>query len=115
MLKKVMFSWGYDMKAQVRRLLSRWGTEVCWGENRVQAMLHTTGSKSWRSMESQIMPLGKIADGQYVYIGPASPCPCVGDILQVGRETYDVRRMEKIQLGNKTLYAWGLCVKKGGD
>lgn len=66
-------------------------------------------------MESQISPLGMVADGQYVYIGPTSPKPSVGDVLQVGNAAYCVRRIEQLKLGDVPVYTWGLCVKKGGD
>ena len=102
------------MERLVRKLLARWGSDIRIGNTHVRGMLHHSGSKSFRIMERDFSPLGQIPDGQYVYIGPASPSPQTGQVLFLGELAYEVRRVEQIRLGNAVLYTWGLCVRRDG-
>lgn len=102
------------MERLVRKLLVRWGSDIVLGQTHVRGILHHSGSKSFRNMERDFSPLGQIPDGQYVYIGPASPSPQLGQTLLQGAIAYEVRRVEQVRFGNAVLYTWGLCVRKDG-
>lgn len=105
------------MRRMAERIFHRWGTDMILrqaGEDFcLRGMLHHSGSKSWRNMEKSFTPLGEIADGQYIYIGPVHPAAAAGDTLIVGEKVYELRRTERVWLGNTPLYCWGLCVEKG--
>ncbi len=110
-----MFLWGCNMANLVQKLLLRWGREIWLGQTLVRGILHHSGSKSLQNMQSAFSPLGQIPNGQYVYIGPANPCPEIGDRLVAGGLAYELRRVEQVRLGKAVLYTWGLCVEGGRE
>lgn len=107
------------MRRFTEKVFRCWGTELTLrregAEWRLRGFLQHSGSKSWRSMEKNVSPLGQIPGGQYVYIGPAQPAAAAGDVLRLGDKEYELRRAELVWLRNKPLYCWGLCVERGGE
>jgi len=102
----------------IRKILDKWGTELvlrqAGSELRLKALLFHSGSKSWRNMQNAYSPLGKLPNGQYVYIGPVQPAAAAGDTLILGDKVYTLRRVERVWLQDTPLYCWGLCVEKEG-
>ena len=105
------------MRRLVEKVFRRWGADMVLqqaGEAfNLRGMIHYSGSKSWRNMEKQFTLLGEVPGGQYVYIGPVQPAAAAGDTLVSGGKAYELRRVERVYLGNVPLYCWGLCVEKG--
>lgn len=80
-----------------------------------KGFLQHSGSKSWQNMRAQYCPMGRIPAGQYVLLVPVVPEITEDDVLVCGELQVVVRNMETVMAGDKPLYRWGLCVRKGGD
>lgn len=97
-------------------LLTRWGTELTLvraGEERtVRGLLQPVRSTSWQSMEDMATALGTVSQRQYRYIGPSDGDVRQGDVLRLGTERYELRRVETEYVGDRPLYQWGLAVKR---
>lgn len=81
----------------------------------VRGFFQPVQSKSWQNASAVATPLGEIAQGQFVYIGPAAVSAAEGDVLQVGENFYSFRRVEPYYYGGSQVYLWGLCIEKGGN
>lgn len=79
-----------------------------------KGFLQHSGSKSWQNMRVQYCPAGRIPAGQYVLLAPVVPEVAEGDTLICGDLQVTVQRVETVMAGEKLLYRWGLCVRKGG-
>lgn len=105
------------MKAVVERLLARLGGELilkqAGRETRLRGLIQHSRSKSLQNMRQSFSPVGRVPDGQYVYIGPAQPAVAAGDELVFGGKVYILRRVERVWFRNTPIYCWGLCVEKG--
>ena len=101
------------------RLIDCFGTPMVLrretGDRKVKGFLHHSGSRSWQRTNVEYSPLGKIPEGQYLYIGPAEPVPKVGEELRREDKSFEFRRVETVLLGSRVLYCWGMCVEKGGE
>ncbi len=105
----------YAMEAVLRRygsslVLRREGEDIPF-----RGFLQHSRSKSWQNMEHQAGPMGKIPRGQYVLILPMEPEIAEGDTVVQDALAVQVRRIETVMLGDKSMYRWGLCIKKGGE
>lgn len=103
----------------IKLLMEHYGTGLLLcrdGETReFKAFLQPVTSKSWQNMERLFGGLGEIPRGQYLYLGPPEVLLAAGDELQAGAQSYIVRKAEALSLGDRPLYLWALCVRKGGD
>lgn len=107
------------MRLMVERLLARLGAELvlkqAGQETRLRGLIQHSRSKSLQNMRHDFTPIGRIPDGQYIYIGPAQPAAAAGDELVLGDKTYILRRVERVWFRDMPIYSWGLCVQKGVD
>ena len=102
------------MRRMVEKILQQYGTELILNEGtKIRGFFQPVLSRSFQNMVSMETPLGEIPRGQYVYIGSAAQAVAVGDILQVGAQSYVFRRVEPYDYGGSPAYIWGLCVEKG--
>ena len=85
------------------------------GEHQIRAFLQETRSRSLNSIQRDMVPLGEIPKGTYIYIGPADPAAKEGDSLSFQGKTYEFRRAEQVTVQDQEVYCWGLCVQKGSD
>lgn len=81
----------------------------------IHAFLQETRSKSESGAQREMMVLGEVPKGLYVYIGPVTPEAEAGDVLMRGDKSFLLRRTELVMVGEHPAYCWGICVKKGGD
>lgn len=85
------------------------------GEHEIRAFLQATRSRSKDHATREMTPLGEVAKGQYIYIGPVEPMAQTGDELLWQSRIFEVRRAEPVMVGEDPAYCWGLCVEKGGE
>ena len=109
--------WGSDMRAQVEKVMARYGTDMKWVRNGVEktvrGFFRAVNTTSWQSIESEATPLGEYSRGQYAYMGPVGMAVKEGDTIRLGEKEYLFRRVEPYWYGNQAVYLWGLCVEKG--
>lgn len=107
------------MRRMISKILKSYGipAKVTHGEASVETRIffQPGTSRSWQRMESSVGPLGEIPGGQYLYIGPAEQEIAIGDQVEVGGESFVIRRAEHYRDQNGPVYWWGLCVEKGGE
>ncbi len=107
------------MEAAIGKMISRYGSPMKLVQNGMQfdirAFLQETASRSEGGSQWDVMPLGEVPKGVYVYIGPVSPEALAGDDLLYREKTYQLRRTHLVAVGEEPLYCWGICVEKGGD
>ena len=108
------------MQQMIAAILMQYGSTVTvrsldGSQTVVRAFIQPVTAKSWRNMRKSVHELGDIPAGQFVYIGPAEPCPGEDDVLVCAGQRYAVRRAEVLVLADEALYTWGLLVKIGGD
>ncbi len=60
-------------------------------------------------------PLGEIPRGQYICVLPVAVPVEVGNVVEVGQKSYQIRRVEDMRVGDGVMYRWCLCVQKGGE
>ena len=96
-------------------LLSRYGTQITWKSSVIRGFFQSVNSRSWQNMERMYGPLGEIPRGQYICMLPAAVAVTPGDVLGVGQGQYQIQRVEDVRLGDRVLYQWCLCVRKGGE
>lgn len=84
-------------------------------EKQVRIFFQPSTSRTWKSMEPVVSPLGQIPGGQYLYIGPAEQEIAQEDEVRVAGDVYILRRAEAFRDRNGLIYWWGLCVQKGGE
>lgn len=105
------------MRSMVERLLARLGAELVLRQSGEETclwgLIQHSRSKSLQNMRQDFSPIGKIPNGQYVYIGPAQPAVAAGDELILGDTVYILRRAERVWFRDMPIYTWGLCVQKG--
>lgn len=103
-IEKVLRRYGSSL------ILRRSDKTVCF-----HGFLQHSGSKSWQNMERSFGPLGEIPRGQYVLLAPLDPELKEGDTLVQGTLETAICRLETVTVGDKAVYRWGLCTKKGGE
>ena len=81
----------------------------------LKVFFHSVNSSSWQNMERMFLPLGELPRGQYICVFPAGVTVCSEDTLEVGGQTYLVRKTEPMWLRTDSIYQWGLCVEKGSE
>ena len=107
------------MKRMITRILKQYGVPAVLeheGQSvSLRIFFQPSMSKSWDSMNPIVTPLGQLPGGQHLYIGPADQPISQGDQVDVGGESFIMRRVE-IYLDQKgPVYRWALCARKGGD
>lgn len=104
------------MQAMVEGLMAQYGRDVTLvqGESSrvVRCFLQPVRSGSYQSMERTALPLGRLSQGQYTYLGPLGAGVQPGDILRLEEKSYLVRRVETVSGGGGPVYQWGLCMER---
>lgn len=107
------------MQQAMEKMISQMGSTMTLvhdgTEQSIRAFLQDTHSQSQESTQWAATPLGHLANGMYVYIGPASPAAESGDVVLFQGRRFELRRAEPVMLGDRVLYTWGLCVERSGD
>lgn len=107
------------METAIDKMIRRYGTPMTLvhdgGETAIRAFLQETESRSAGGAEWEVMPLGQVPKGVYVYIGPVTPEAVAGDDLLCRDKKYQLRRTQLVMVGENPMYCWGICVEKGGD
>ena len=105
------------MELVLERIMNRYGTEITWQHDDTEEVLRgffqPVTSRSWQKLLREVVPLGEVSTGLYVYIGPMSGELNPGDGLRVGERRYFIRRTEIIYDHKGPAYLWALCVRKG--
>ena len=106
------------MKALIRRLISRYGTDIeilteAEKSTKARGFLQLVTSKSWQNMERMIPDGGEVPRGQYLFIGLPDSGVRAANILLADGRVFIVRRADAILYRNESLFIWGLCVKGG--
>ena len=107
------------MRQMISTLLRQHGIELTLisgtdeSETEVKGFFQPAQTKSWQNTSSEVMPLGMVSQGQYVYIGPGDVAVSEGDTLLVGERAFGFRRVEPYEYSGSRIYVWGLCVEKG--
>lgn len=83
------------------------------GVSCLRAVFQPTTSLSWQNMRRQVMDLGELPMGQYLYLGPEDIK--LAQYLICGDKVFLPRRCDPIRLGNRLLCYWGLCVPAGEE
>lgn len=107
------------MRKAITRMIGRYGTPMTLEHDgeiiSLRAFLQETGSESQSGSERQMMALGEVPKGLYVYIGPAAPAAVKGDVLILGSRSFQLRRAELVMVGTNPVCCWGICVERGSD
>ncbi len=107
------------MKNMVDKIMRTYGTPLTLYRNGekigLRGFLQPNGSRSWQNTEINVVPLGIIPNGQYLYIGPVTPAAEEGDVLIMDNRIYELRQSEPVMYRDQLIYRWGLCVEKGGE
>lgn len=107
------------MRRMIEKILNCYGQNLELVQNgkavSVRAFFQSKTSGSSQNAGKDYLPLGKLSQWQYTYIGPAEPEAKEGDELLAGGKSYLLRRVEVIQDASGPVYCWGLCVEKGGN
>lgn len=107
------------MKKRIERLLARFGRSVILhtanGDRATAAVLEPVTSKSMQAMCKEIPGAGVIPPGQYLYIGKAEESLDKTEYLTAGRETYLIRRWDRVYYRDTAVFLWALCVKSGEE
>lgn len=105
------------MEQMLARIMDRYGMDITWRhdgeEEALRGFFQPVTSRSWQKLLREVVPLGEVSVGLYVYIGPVSPEVKRGDMLLVGQRQYQVRRTEFIYDRDGPVYLWSLCARKG--
>lgn len=96
MVEKILRTHGMDMTVER-------GTE----RFSVRGFLQPVLGRNLGMSRITVSPVGRVATGQYVYIGPLEPALEPGDELM----GCVVRRAEPVS----GCYVWAMCVKKGAE
>lgn len=114
-----MLLWGCDMVYTIDKILKRYGLQLQLKqgqrEESFRGFLQPSRSKSLQNLQMEFSPLGQIPDGMYVLLAPAYVNAERGDTVELKDKSYELRRVEKVMYGDKTLYIWALCREKGGE
>ncbi len=79
-----------------------------------RGFLQSFRSKSLQNARRVIGPLGQIPKGQYVLLAPLEPMLQEGDRITLGQLETEICRLDTVMLGDRAVYRWGLCEKRGG-
>lgn len=110
-----MLFWGFEMQQVFDALFDRYGARFTVAGNVVRGFFSSINSRSWQNMEQSFGPLGEIPKGQYICMLPVAVAAATGDTVMVGQKSYQIRRVEDMQVGDATVYRWCMCVEKGGE
>lgn len=103
----------------IDKILKRYGTLLRrkhgQQEESFRGFLQPARSKSLQNLEMDFSPLGQTPDGMYVLLAPAHLEVECGDVVVLGNQYYELRRVENVMYGDKVLYIWALCREKGGE
>lgn len=112
-------SGGYEMRRMIDKILNCYGTPATvvhkGVSSKVRIFFQPSTSKSWDSMNPIVGPLGQLPGGQYLYIGPAEQEITEWDQVDVGGNSYILRRCEAYRDSSGPVYWWGLCARKGDE
>ena len=107
------------MERYIKEILAQYGAilTVCHGETQTacRGFLRPVTGKYWQNMEHVLSDIGQVPRGQYVYLGPPEVPLVQGDRVILEGTAYLVRRGERILLGDRCLYYWGLCIQEGTE
>lgn len=106
------------MEELIGRIISKYGTAMEVRKDgrwvAIRAFLQPVTTKAKQNMQKEVSPLGEIPGGQYVFIGPADAV-AENDTLRLAGEKYLVRRLDRVYYGDRAVYSWGLCSRKGEE
>ncbi len=98
------------MEKLVNGLIRRYGGTISCRDMTFRGFLQPSGSLDTKQKLSLI---GPIPTGKYLFIGPGNVNLREGDTLAQNGIAYELRRLEPVWAGDKRLYFWGVCVRKG--
>ena len=81
---------------------------------RIRGFLQSAQSKNWKKTEKEVSALGEIPGGLFVFIGRTGSAR-EGDTIRMGTDDFLLRKLDTIWYGDKGVYCWGLCSRKGGE
>ncbi len=108
------------MKKLMDRLFADYGVpaQLCAGTRSItlKVIFQSIRSRGNQGAERIFMPLGQVAQEQYVCYFPAEAAAKAEDTLVIGEKSYRICRVEPMR-GKKgrPLYFWSLCVSKDGE
>ncbi len=104
MVEKMMICHGRDL------ILAR-------GEKRfpLRGFLQPVTGKVERLAMAQMGPLGQESRERFIYIGPVEPEAMQEDQIEADGKQYTVRTAQVIWSGDRPVYCWAMCVKKGSE